>query len=138
RQVYATVQRAVRAALLEIAEAPALGERAFSAPAWPSSAAPTAGTVLSGLPDAVAPFSEIPATANEPSLGSPPAQPTFAQGPLWGSLPKGWSVSASGAARAPWERGERTKGAAAGFQVPTPGAHEQFQTTGRLPALRVL
>ncbi|HEU5367820.1 MAG TPA: DNA mismatch repair endonuclease MutL [Ktedonobacterales bacterium] len=146
RQVYATVQRTVRAALLEIAEAPEIDARALSTPAWPGA----------GVPDepddaarAAEPSSEIP---GEATPGAPPAQPTFAQGPLWGTLPRNWpGAGAQGAAEnaetrfpqapgagvgTPWERGERVKGSAAGFRLP--GAHEQFQTTGRLPALRVL
>jgi DNA mismatch repair protein MutL len=123
RQVYATVQRAVRAALLEIAEAPQMAESAFSAPTWPGTA----------------PSSEDPADAPEVA-SHPPAQPTFAQGPLWGTMPRTWPTA--GAANTPtrsaWERGERARGSAAGFPMPAPGAHEQFQTTGRLPALRVL
>jgi DNA mismatch repair protein MutL len=125
RQVYATVQRAVRAALLEIAEAPRMAESAFSASAWPE-AAPAASSASS------------PETPGETLPERAPAQPIFAQGPLWGALPRGWAGPAGGSARTPWERGERTRGSAAGFHVPTPGAHEQFQTTGRLPPLRVL
>jgi DNA mismatch repair protein MutL len=148
RQVYAAVQRTVRAALLEIAEAPEIDARAFSAPAWPSAATE---------PDDTARAAEAPPEqAGETTPGAPPAQPTFAQGPLWGTLPRNWPGAGT-----PWERGERVKGSAAGFRVPTPGAgargaaenaetrgsprapasagaHEQFQTTGRLPALRVL
>jgi DNA mismatch repair protein MutL len=140
RQVYATVQRAVRAALLEISEAPRLTDRAFSASAWPDIAVPIPGAGAPGEPDVPAreawPSAE---TADEASPGAPPAQPTFAQGPLWGSFSGGWPGAAGrDPARTPWERGERARGSAAGFHVPTPGAHERFQTTGRLPALRVL
>ncbi len=139
RQVYAAVQRTVRAALLEIAEAPRLDERAFSALAWPDASAPSAGTDAGGASGALASGDEAaPETAGQAGPGTPPAQPTFAQGPLWGTLPRGWPTAAGSPTQAPWERGERARGSAAGFHLPTPGAHEQFQTTGRLPPLRVL
>ncbi|HLW02775.1 MAG TPA: DNA mismatch repair endonuclease MutL [Ktedonobacterales bacterium] len=131
RQVYATVQRAVRAALLEITEAPQMTDRAFSPSAWPEAlAASDADT--SGAPEDTLCAASTPEATNDAALGRPPAQPTFAQGPLWGTMPRAWP-------------GEHARGSAAGFhvpapaaRVPTPGAHEQFQTTGRLPALRVL
>jgi DNA mismatch repair protein MutL len=163
RQVYAAVQRTVRAALLEIAEAPQLAERAFSVPAWPGTAAPTTEASTSGAAAAQEQAIWSAAeSASETIPGDLPTQPTFAQGPLWGTLPRSWpgagaraseasanagtrfpqapaaEGAASGTARTPWERGERARGSAAGFHLPTPGAHEQFQTSGRLPALRVL
>ncbi len=129
RQVYATVQRAVRAALLEISEAPQMTERAFSAPAWPEAAAASDEGIGDTSADMIR--TDAPEPASSPTPSTLPAQPTFVQGPLWGPAP-------GASARSPWERGERARGSAAGFRVPTPGAHEQFQTTGRLPALRVL
>jgi DNA mismatch repair protein MutL len=137
RQVYAAVQRAVRAALLEISEAPQVADRAFSPSDWP------------GEPPIEQQDTIAPSTSSQPehltrqsssdapviSAGEPPAQPTFVQGPLWGMASRGWTGSAT---PTPWERGERTRGAAAGFALPPPGAHEQFKSTGRLPPLRVL
>ncbi len=146
RQVYASVQRAVRAALLEISEAPHLADRAFSPADWlgepavNDSLAPEAPGA--GLPEET---SDQQSEAGHPASGAPtmpfrapPAQPTFAQGPLWGLAPRDWTGRSGTPTQAPWERGERTRGGAAGFTLPTPGAHEQFQTTGRLPPLRVL
>jgi DNA mismatch repair protein MutL len=139
RQVYAAVQRTVRAALLEIVEAPHLAPSAFSSPVWPGVDLPAADASASGEPASPAREAGPPSeTSGQASPPAPPAQPTFAQGPLWGSLPRGWPGAATGPTPTPWERGERVRGSAAGFHVPTPGAHEQFQTTGRLPALRVL
>ncbi len=142
RQVYAAVQRTVRAALLEITEAPHLAARAFSPSAWQETAALPADASPSGTPEDPARAGEAPPeTASEATRHEPPTQPTFAQGPLWGALPRNWPAAAGAAnspTRTPWERGERARGSAAGFHVPTPGAHEQFQTTGRLPPLRVL
>ncbi len=136
RQVYAAVQRAVRAALLEIAEAPPLAESAFSAP--PDPGAPSSWWPGAGQDDAGAPGGDDASLGQQDAGASaPPAQPTFAQGPLWRTLPRAWAGAAA-AGSAAWERGERTRGGVAGFHVPAPGAHEQFQATGRLPALRVL
>ncbi len=141
RQVYTTVQRAVRAALLEMAEAPPLAARAFSAPAWQERAAPSIDAGADSEPAAAASESGPAGDASgqaSTGTGTPHAQPTFAQGPLWGALPRGWTGAANSTSRTPWERGEPARGSAAGFHLPKPGAHEQFQTTGRLPALRLL
>ncbi len=137
RQVYAAVQRAVRAALLEISEAPEIADHAFSPSGWPgeppieqqATAAPSTFPQPEHLTHQS--FSDAPVM----KTGEPPAQPTFVQGPLWGMAPRGWTGSAPSTA---WERGERARGAAAGFALPMPGAHEQFKSTGRLPPLRVL
>jgi DNA mismatch repair protein MutL len=142
RQVYAAVQRTVRAALLEITEAPHLAARAFSPPI--RSDAPAPATSISPGPEPSTPITATASEANtsEPdpaSPGTPPAQPTFAPGPLWGkAMPRSWPGKPEAPTHGPWERGERARGGAAGFHVPTPGAYDQFQTTGRLPALRVL
>jgi len=142
RQVYAAVQRTVRAALLEISEAPHLAARAFSPPI--RSEMPAPATSISPGPEPSTPAPAAASEANTSELdaanpGAPPAQPTFAPGPLWGTpLPGSWPGKPDASARAPWERGERARGGAAGFHVPAPGAYEHFQTTGRLPALRVL
>ncbi len=142
RQVYAAVQRTVRAALLEITEAPHLAARAFSPPI--RSEMPAPATSISPGPE---PSTPIPAAASETntserdaaSPGALPAQPTFAPGPLWGkAMPRSWPGKPEAPTHGPWERGERARGGAAGFHVPAPGAYDQFQTTGRLPALRVL
>src|SRR5262249_21901075 len=112
-----------------------LAASAFSAPAWLGTDALTNAANVSGeSPLSARPADTSPEIASQRAPGEPPMQPTFAPGPLWGAL----LGAASGSTRTPWERGERARGAAAGFHVPTPGAHEQFQTTGRLPALRVL
>ncbi|HEX6778471.1 MAG TPA: DNA mismatch repair endonuclease MutL, partial [Ktedonobacterales bacterium] len=133
RQVYAAVQRAVRAALLEISEAPQVADRAFSPSDWPDEAQDAGAQSTFTKPENLThqSFSDHPVIGN----GEPPAQPTFAQGPLWGVAPRGWTGSAT---PMPWERGERVRGAAAGFALPTPGAHELFKSSGRLPPLRVL
>ena len=133
RQVYAAVQRAVRAALLEISEAPQVVDRAFSPSDWPDEAQDAGASSTFPKPENLTgqSFSDHPVNSN----GEPPTQPTFAQGPLWGVVPRGWTGSAT---PTPWERGERVRGAAAGFTLPTPGAHEQFKNSGRLPPLRVL
>jgi DNA mismatch repair protein MutL len=134
RQVYATVQRAVRAALLDITEAPQMTDRAFSAPAWQEPPVTSNGDLSNAPADRLRAASP-PETASDAALSHPPAQPTFAQGPLWGTMPRTWP---SAPTRSPWERGDRARGSAAGFHVPTVSAHEHFQATGRLPALRVL
>jgi DNA mismatch repair protein MutL len=139
RQVYAAMQRAVRAALLEIAEAPHLAPSAFSVSAWPGEpAASASGDASMSLSAPENEGGPAPEHAGAITSGAPPAQSTFAQGPLWGTMPRTWPGAPNTPARAPWERGERARGGAAGFHVSAPGAHEQFQTTGRLPALRVL
>ncbi|HEU5367902.1 MAG TPA: DNA mismatch repair endonuclease MutL, partial [Ktedonobacterales bacterium] len=137
RQVYAAVQRAVRAALLEISEAPEVADRAFSPSDWPGE--PPIEQQETGEPSTFPTPENLThqSSSDAPVMntGEPPAQPTFVQGPLWGVAPRGWTGSAT---PTPWERGERTRGAAAGFALPAPGAHEQFKSSGRLPPLRVL
>ncbi len=159
RQVYATLQRAVRAALLEISQAPHLAPRAFSPITWPSEPAQTdskplvppaspPGNSAPFVPPASPPGNSAPfvppasppgrAGAEAQAPAEPPPQPTFVQGPLWGPAPRQWPPRTEPLPGLPLERGERARGGAAGFPVPTPGAYEQFQQTGRLPPLRVL
>lgn len=155
RQVYATLQRTVRAALLEISEAPHLASRAFSPITWPSEPAQTdskplvppaspPGNSAPFVPQASPPGSREPEAPEAQPPSEPPPQPTFVQGPLWGPAPRQWPPRAEPLAGLPLERGERARGAAAGFPTlppmgaPTPSAYEQFQQTGRLPPLRVL
>ncbi|HEY7354849.1 MAG TPA: DNA mismatch repair endonuclease MutL, partial [Ktedonobacterales bacterium] len=150
RQVYGALQKAVRAALLEVSEAPHLAPRAFSPITWPGEQATRPGEALAAVPQpwgappmgvapASPPGSGAPADAPETVEASePPPQPTFVQGPLWGPAPRQWPRRVEPQPTIPWERGERARGSAAGFAVPTPGAHEQFQQTGRLPPLRIL
>jgi DNA mismatch repair protein MutL len=142
RQVYAALQRAVRAALLETSEAPHLAPRAFSPVTWPGAPATQPGedagdtnaSAGSSAPEEAA--ESVPAAT--PGPAEPPPQPTFVQGPLWGPAPRQWPPRAEPQPPIPWERGERARGSAAGFSVPVPGAHEEFQQTGRLPPLRIL
>jgi DNA mismatch repair protein MutL len=159
RQVYAALQRAVRAALLEISEAPHLAPRTFSPITWPTQPAPADGREF--VPPSSPPGSSAPALGAAPANSepaetgesapaatpdtleaegppTPPPQPTFVQGPLWGPAPRQWPSRAEPLPGAPWERGEHARGSAAGFPVPAPGAHEQFQQTGQLPPLRIL
>ncbi len=141
RQVYATVQRAVRAGLLDMSEAPELADKVFSPVAWPGEPVPSPA-VPAGAPAVPAATESAAATPVDRSADAgsvvPPAQPTFVQGPLWGTVPGGEQSLSGLHVRSPWERGERVRGSMAGFVLARPGAHEQFQSTGKLPPLRVL
>lgn len=120
RQVYAAVQRAVRAAVLATAETPEISSRAFSVPSW-------------GLP---------PTATTAPASDTDDARPdtqTPAHQPLWGDLARSGPSGDDEVAGGPTdERGAPApRGAAGGFAVP--GVAPQAPVGGvRLPVLRVL
>jgi len=109
RQVYAAVQRAVRAAVVATAETPEVSARSFAVPAWETPALEDGATAASDGP-------------NDGDDGRPDQGPDQGQGALLSDV-------------APGERAAR--GAAGGFAVP--GADPAAPVGGKkLPAMRVL
>ena len=121
RQVYAAVQRAARAAVIESASTPEVSPRIFSVPAW-EPASPTPGAFTA--PEAV-PRGDLPATdsATDASAESAPSPEAGAATPT--SL---WAGQGRIAA------GERVTG----FTAPGAPAPDDVIGGARMPALRVL
>jgi DNA mismatch repair protein MutL len=114
RQVYAAVQRAVRAAVVAAAGPPEVSASAFAVPGW----APAPNGAYSDPEAAESPFAN----------GSPFAPGSLAAGRLWPGAPTGADASAGGGL---------ARGAAGGFAVP--GADPEAPVGGTsLPVLRVL
>ena len=112
RQVYASVQRATRAAILDSASAPEVSTRIFSIPAWESAAdAPASDSVAPLADDALAADAVTPTTA--------------------GAMPDAASLWAGQGRIAAGER-------VSGFTAPGAPAADAPIGGARMPALRVL
>ena len=112
RQVYASVQRATRAAIIDSASAPEVSTRIFSIPAWESAAdAPASDSVAPLADDALAADAVTPTTA--------------------GAMPDAASLWAGQGRIAAGER-------VSGFTAPGAPAADAPIGGARMPALRVL
>ncbi len=125
RQVYAAVQRAIRAAVVATAETPEVSPHAFAIPAW-------------GMP-AASPPDDIAATAgDDTSDAAVPEAPLPAHQPLWAGLARLAQPNGDDASAPSDEQGALApRGADGGFAVP--GVAPRAPVGGaRLPVLRVL
>ncbi len=123
RQVWAAVQRAVRAAVIETAETPEMRPSVFSAPVWE----PIAPSGASALRAAIT--APSPEEHGAPANGADAEQPTEASTPAASAAPSSlWSGQERVGA------GERLSG----FTAPSAPPADEPIGGARMPALRVL
>ncbi|HEX8996692.1 MAG TPA: DNA mismatch repair endonuclease MutL [Ktedonobacterales bacterium] len=128
RQVYAAVQRAARAAVIETAATPEVSPRVFSAPAWESASGAfrspadmSATAHLASPPDGAATEATEEASGERGAAPAPATTEGAAAASLWASQGR-------------IATGERLSG----FSAPTAPAPDELVGGARMPALRVL
>ena len=123
RQVYAVVQRAVRAAVVATAETPEVSPRAFAIPTWGQ---PTASAAAGGR------------SGDAGEIGGAPAEAAAGtQTPLWAGLARLGRRGAHAGEPGGESEEPAPRGASGGFAVPGAAAGEPVGGV-RLPVLRVL
>ena len=137
RQVYAAVQRATRAAVIETAETPEVSPRVFSAPVWE----PVGGPVSPFRPSPAADAGAAPGASVDMGAGAAlaagqadPAEAGAETEPQAIAPAEVATAASLWAAQGRIEAGERLSG----FTAPSAPAADELVGGARMPALRVL